>query len=501
MEGRFRFPNELWLEVCPYLPLNSVRSLSSTNRSLYAIARPLSFTEFKLYPYPYEYNPPQELLADALARLSFYSSQEIAPLVRTCTARQSYHSRRWPACDSTHGDDARDGGAPHALMNAFFVRLPHFTGLQRLYADRIHFTRAGLEALCALPPLRHAEFDACTLTTASPNAATTTLRVANFVTRHITDAVWLALLCHDSLRSLKLSDLLLLARPSVGPLPYVHSLTAIPYHLMIWDALTIFAKFPALRVFITDYTGVLRNLTPAQEGAIFPLLEEYTGAAENLHVFTQRPTLAHITIDGGIAFSRLPAEFRGVAMPLSNITSFTAQFSTASAGEWVFGGAEMDAIFTWFPRLKKLQLTFYPDVEDGGAFVPRPTSLVETSLAANPLLPDTLESISLAWDFPELYSTDADSDTDSDGRDLAPALPTDEFPATAVRDALISRCPALGYIYFNGYHFAYVWWKTSWVWEATAGSYAYASACIPADAENLRGRKDERMYGPPILLT
>ncbi|KAJ7213541.1 hypothetical protein GGX14DRAFT_445395, partial [Mycena pura] len=367
MEGRLRFPNELWLEVCTYLPLDAVRSLSSTDRSLYAIARPLSFTEFKLYLYPSEYNPPQELLVDALARLAFYSSQEIAPLVRTCTTRQSYDSRRWPVCDSTHGDHARGGGAPHALMNAFFVRLPRFTGLQRLYADRIRFTRAGLEALCALPPLQHAEFDACTFTTArgeqitSPDAATTTLRVANFVTRNITDAVWLPLLCHDSLRALNISDLLLLARPSVGPFPFVHTLTAIPCDLRIHDALTIFAKFPAMRVFITDYTGILRNLTPAQESEIFPLLEEYTGAAENLHIFTQRPTLAHITIDA-IVFSRLPAEFRDVALPLSNITSFTAQFFIASAGEWVFGGAEMDAIFTWFPRLKKLELTFYPDV-------------------------------------------------------------------------------------------------------------------------------------------
>ncbi|KAJ6559562.1 hypothetical protein B0H19DRAFT_1260271 [Mycena capillaripes] len=137
MDSKYRFPNELWLEVIAQLPPDALRNLSSTHRALSGLARSLGFTEFKLYPYPYDLQPPKAQIDDALQRLSFYSSPKTAPHVRSCTARCD--SQRWRG--SAQVDDT---GSTHILMNAFFERLPKFTGLQRLYADRIQFTQIGL---------------------------------------------------------------------------------------------------------------------------------------------------------------------------------------------------------------------------------------------------------------------------------------------------------------------------------------------------------------------
>ncbi|KAJ6500808.1 hypothetical protein C8R45DRAFT_81472 [Mycena sanguinolenta] len=149
MDLKDRFPNELWLEVLSYLPPAARRSLSSTHRSVYDLARPLGFIEFTLYSYPDGFRPEKAQLDDALERLRFWASPRIAPHVRSCTISQKM--ALWKKSDTPvlRNDE-------HVLMNAFFEHLPHFTRLERLRADQIQLksTQTGLVNLCGLPALR-----------------------------------------------------------------------------------------------------------------------------------------------------------------------------------------------------------------------------------------------------------------------------------------------------------------------------------------------------------
>jgi hypothetical protein len=134
---------------------DALRNFSSTHRALYGISRSLGFAEFKLYPYPYDFQPQKAQLDDALQRLDFWSSPKIAPHVHSCTARSN--PQRW------QGSAQLDDGGPHILMNAFFECLPLFTGLERLDADRIQCTQMGLANLCGLLVLAHVELSECTV--------------------------------------------------------------------------------------------------------------------------------------------------------------------------------------------------------------------------------------------------------------------------------------------------------------------------------------------------
>ncbi|KAJ6547752.1 hypothetical protein DFH09DRAFT_1170481 [Mycena vulgaris] len=249
MDSTTTFPNELWLQIFSHLSPCVLRNLSSTRRALYDIARPLGFTEFKLRPYPYDFQPPKAQLDDATERLRFYSSPKVAPYVQSCTARHTLNGRQ---------DCTMDEGAPHVLVNAFFEYLPKFAAMQRIYMDRMQFTQIGITNLCGLPALTHVEFSGCKIAAGEQlNADSLNLRVATFITRfdHMCD-LWMSLISRDSLRELSVSDILPLAKPDVQPFPKAHTLTVNDLPMRIWDTLTIFAKFPALRVFSTDYRGV-----------------------------------------------------------------------------------------------------------------------------------------------------------------------------------------------------------------------------------------------------
>ncbi|KAJ6451781.1 hypothetical protein C8R45DRAFT_1083617, partial [Mycena sanguinolenta] len=462
MHPQDRFPNELWLEIFAYLPPTAHRSLSSTHRTLYDIARRLGFVEFTLYLYPYEFQPPQAQLDYSLERLNFWTSPKIAPYVRSCAVRES--TQLWPGSSQIQENEE----FPHVLMNTFFEQLPHFTGLQRLTANHIRITQSGIVNLCGLPALTHVEFVGVAVAAGERiDPAGLMLRVASFTTRYdyAMGNIWTSLLARDTLRELNLSMPLPLAMPNVLPFPNVQALKMYDFPLHISDTVTIFRKFLNLREFTSDYRGVLRHLTPAWAVSILPILQKYCGAYENLHIFVQRPTLTHIRLDGGFAFQKFATELQGVRA-LPNITSFTAQFTTSA--QTPFHKTEIDTLFTLFPNLCELDLKLIPDPEHDGSFTPQPTSFLKM-LASNPLLPNTLQSLSLEWDF--LFQDDSGSDSTTGNDPIAPD-PAEVPDFTTLRAELLAKSPALTYIFLNGYHFLFLWWKTSSsVWEATAHNY------------------------------
>jgi hypothetical protein len=91
-------------------------------------------------------------------------------------------------------------------------------------------------------------------------------------------------------------------------------------------------------------------------------------------------------------------------------------------------------------------------------------------LAANALLPNTLQSLSLDWDFPFEYgSTDS-----AKGNDPAPHSRADIPDFAGLREELIAKCARLTWIFLDGYHFLFWRRKLEWdgtVREVTAYSY------------------------------
>ncbi|KAF8142175.1 hypothetical protein K438DRAFT_1946417 [Mycena galopus ATCC 62051] len=489
MDLRHRFPDELWLEVLACLPPYGLRSLSSTSRAFHDLARPYGFTEFKLYPYPYDREPTESHLAEALERVSFWSSPKIAPHVRSCTIEGG----RQPSVRLTVKNLTTK--SPHILIDTFFERLPRFIGLQQLAAHNIRFTQMGVEN--GLPALTRVELRIYT-----PRFADSPRGDLHYRRRQYEESLAFSAVS-DTLQELHFPDLIPLANPGVLPFPSVHTLTvhSLPKGKLVAIVLT---KFPRVCVFSTN--SVLEGLTPSEELTILPFLKEYTGSPQNLHIFVQRVCLTHITFSTACFFHMFLAELEGVTM-LPNIVALTASFRTSSGNG--FGKAEIETLFALFPKglnprnfqkkkvadsnqprnndviLFPYMVTHHPKrvrisssnhssaklgevkVRLRGRFTDRFSnrfrrrfltenrrfSRIDTasfleSLATSAFLPVSLEILSLDWAF-------------SDGNNC-PAPNLAEIPDFELwRD----------YIFIDGYHFLFWWLKMFSVWEATAWSY------------------------------
>ncbi|KAF8151075.1 hypothetical protein K438DRAFT_1988344 [Mycena galopus ATCC 62051] len=469
-----KFPNELWMEVFAHLPPDTHRSLSSTQRALCTLARPLGFTEFKLYPYPYELHPPQAQLADALERLNFYTSPRIAPYVRACTARLN-HSR-WQGSGSAQVND--DEATPHVLLNAFFARLPKFVALERFYTDRIRFTQLGIANLCAFAqtcPRRGLWMH---------NRAPLPLHPARRESRHAVRlpherSLDLAPVArhHHGARPLRPVRRRQTPRRALPERPHPHDddrLSPPPRRRYT-------ARSPSSPP--SPACAPLRATIAASSAASPPRRRRRRSSP------CSRPTPARIKTS---TYSRKGPPSRRCGAPVPKSGGGAARRACAAeyhgaggalcdCGGGAGGEAELGALFTLFPSVTELQLTLMPDAEEGGGFTPQnlnpefnppqPPPFL-TTLASHPLLPHTLHSLSLSWDFLFQYGT-----TDSaQGHEPAPAAPS---PAsvpdfTRLRDKLRARCPELGDIFLDGYHFVFVRWEreteTACVWEGSARS-------------------------------
>ncbi|KAJ7727538.1 hypothetical protein DFH07DRAFT_1066520 [Mycena maculata] len=78
-------PPELWLQIFPHLHRNSLSSVSAVCHRFHAISSPLLFARFQYRPgVSLEGSMRGSILTRELERLAFWSSERIAPHVRTC---------------------------------------------------------------------------------------------------------------------------------------------------------------------------------------------------------------------------------------------------------------------------------------------------------------------------------------------------------------------------------------------------------------------------------
>jgi hypothetical protein len=152
-----RVPNELWREVFSYLPQDTLLDVSLTDRLFSSISRSYIFAKFDFHPYVFSYAsitmcandvllPPPSEIKRSLQRLKFWTSPEIAPLVRACAItpfRRHAKGLKFSTTDQ-----------PFVLLTALFESLMHFTGVQTISAAQVHLTQTGLVNVCRMPDLR-----------------------------------------------------------------------------------------------------------------------------------------------------------------------------------------------------------------------------------------------------------------------------------------------------------------------------------------------------------
>ncbi|KAJ7108917.1 hypothetical protein C8R43DRAFT_1043540 [Mycena crocata] len=201
-------PIELWTEIFIYLPREAVAVMSFTHGFFHPVSRPLLFQELTFHPYIFipGYDaasashtlPDPAEVDDALQRLQFWSSSEIASFVRTCIVTPWPHSRRTPRPVD-----------PYILLTALFDSLPRFTSLRHLSLHGVPFTPTVMAKLSLLPSLSVLEVKHSIATEGRllDSAELATLRIANFRFNQNPDAAvnhWFPSLCPDTLHRLDL---------------------------------------------------------------------------------------------------------------------------------------------------------------------------------------------------------------------------------------------------------------------------------------------------------
>ncbi|KAJ6477876.1 hypothetical protein C8R47DRAFT_643870 [Mycena vitilis] len=472
-------PDELWLEAFGNLPTDTLQDLSLTCHDLRRVTRSLLFAHFAFHPFvvrnPYIVRqdsncllPADTSVAGLMERLHFWSSEDIAPLVRTCDMVRF-------GADSTGSHTI----GQYALLDLFFERMSRFTGLRRLTTKYVDFTPTAMTNLCRMPSLASLEIGQFPGSREEPEAVPRALKATSFSLRHNLQrgdalAYWIPTLHPQHLRELKLMCHLLGDGIQAIPVfPYVHSLSmTMDFSTMVHNR-AIMSKFPGVEVLCLWGWGEMEdgdelNSRLELEDAPFPVLEEYCGPHRAMSMFLGRATLTRLTVTDGY----LPGvinQLQAVHGPV-NITAFTANF---------FGAVDTVAfgiLLRLLPRLTQLYVRVRIEGgEDEVQFqngVNRQATTFFDALADAFVLPNILEHLALVWQF---------------NFDAFAIVPTAERPPEfhKLRDALVAKCPALKTLWIDGYDFLYQWRKVR------DGTYVEESVDTYDGAALLRGNLAE----------
>ncbi|KAJ7644760.1 hypothetical protein FB45DRAFT_1116524 [Roridomyces roridus] len=398
MSSHERVPNELWLAIFELLPCESVKQLFSSDRRFSTISRGLLFSQLALkHIRPDENLPSAKYIQFTLDRLDFWSSDEIAPLVRHCTITP--WTARWR---ETGPDVARlesDRAEPSSctpLLAAFIERLGRFTNLQMLYARHVVFSQPTLAALCRLPCLDNVTMDQCGVGGEYIDTEGLHLRTSRFVYRDEWRGsgtglqLWVPLLHPDHLRELKISGFPVFATMPPGPpFPNVYKLTARLCCLTASEVLAALSRFPAVRVLdFESFTGSsLGEASDASEATrVLPLLEKFKGDYQLLPLLPGRPTLKHLVIDN-CAPTELAKALHGMASG-DHIVSLHATLDS-TLREMAF-----KTVCRSLPNLVDLHIEIQTEITEGeyeGRYIHRATdfffTLADTAFRADPWKP------------------------------------------------------------------------------------------------------------------
>ncbi|KAJ7773660.1 hypothetical protein DFH07DRAFT_767601 [Mycena maculata] len=446
-------PADVWLEVFRWLPPDNILHLLATHRTFRYLCRPILFAHFDFHPYvarprdrrllPFSgfteqvffaslFDPPDRLchppvqeVCRSLERLNFWSSDDIAPFVRSCHLSRRLGSRR--KRDASDGDKH----SPFILLDAFFERLASFTEMQRLYIDGVCFTPMQAASLSRLSRLTRLDTHECIVD--DHEAFSQVWGLARFSIRTTGSFTpWISLLRSDLLRELEGVELIGEICILMPTFPNVYKLAASMDFRTMAQNVTILSKFPAVQIFelkAVRMGGMFWESTPLPAGPsplvlpsnILPVLQDYSGACDTLHIFIPRATLTRL--------STFPCRAENFLRQLAKNPEPTGITSLKVDSHGEFGAAWFDTLFGFFPHLVELEIIFRG--------VSEATKLLET-LVHDRTLPSLIRLV---------LSLRPHYRDKSNPRDYVP-----------FRDALLARCPTLTALWlWDGINV--LWWR------------------------------------------
>ncbi|KAJ7770027.1 hypothetical protein B0H16DRAFT_1517094 [Mycena metata] len=452
-------PNELWAEIFTSLPREALGCVYLTSRLFAHIVRPLLFRALEFHPYALVGGyravacPPSGLALPILEhidsdrqRLSYWSSSDIAPLVRVCSVTP------WGGLVYRRFSRADD---PYVLLTGLFDALPSFTNLCTLALTNVYFTQQQLGNLSLLPNLMALEIEFCGVVRGTAINTTTLapLPITSFTFAHDASGDnmdhWVPLLPVDKLVHLRL-ELYRHARffdqiQAGDDFTGVKSLQISLGRLSLpWTR--ILSKFPAVESLILDQDFACEIPPHAPISDILPSLREYQGPGALLHFFLASPTLRHIDIP--FWYTDCPtgndilAYFQGFAGP-NRITTLHTEFVQ-------FDHVYLAGLGIAFPNLAELHIKVSVRGWNGEAPF-EADALFEAMVWHSPLTPN-IRKLALHWEY------------------LSDAKPTPNFGCPDVnelKDALVSQHPELKVVWVDGSDTMYLWRRGSDVVQYT----------------------------------
>ncbi|KAF7345855.1 hypothetical protein MVEN_01607300 [Mycena venus] len=453
-------PEELWIEILQDLPRETLQNVALSHRTLRRISRPFLFITFVFHPYAVPHIPrnvdcvrwpeadepllfSQEVQDRELERLNFWSSSEIAPLVRTCRLIPVLGGGAWGA--------ENEPDVATALLAAFFERLPRFTSIQYFHAYMVRFTQTGLVNLCLLPALSRLEIVLGMMVEPIDCSSLHLGRVTSFRLQHarhsspnVVDS-WMRFLSNQRVEMYLGFGPRLFADTARNIPPFPHALR-VGDRLRPLNAspvLPILSKFMGVEVFVMEGSWSVSDHVPSGFSHFLPMLKEYAGPQDMLPILMSRPTLSHITVDW-ISWPWTMETLRA-SQPFNGVVSLTANSSRMNSTEFRF-------LFKIFPFLSVLSLNVAHAQRDS------PNLLRKAFLENITIISTSLEFLSIRWKHSE-----AEDSSSSDSEDHASTSDDGTGKSRHIVElrALVARCPALTSVWIENHDFLFRWHRLS----------------------------------------
>ncbi|KAJ7162850.1 hypothetical protein C8R46DRAFT_1101682 [Mycena filopes] len=425
-----RVATELWLDIFHHLyhlSKETLRAVSLTQRAFHSMSRQVIFADFSFRPYgllglsdldlPLLPNEAADL-ALHLDRIEFWTSAEIAPLVRSC--------RIAPLIISPADGWSSDNGG--AVLDVFLQKLPRFTALRQIHATYMNLAPALISLSC-LPNLEHLRLEYSSQHQHSVKRVT--------ILTPPSSLGWNELM--QAMRSSHLRELVILVPAlelqvlrailhNTPTFPNVHRLSLST--LAATHAFTILVKFPAVDT--PSFIGESQVGLQTDGRCNLPLLRSYSGPSNIFRGLTL-PRLRELVIDDAWGVDSFFQVLEALPAPL-NITLLAVTLRG-------FNYTALRTLCGNIPSLIELRV----DVQASDAEPAAEAATFFDTLSSDPMVPPTLERLALCW--PPRYGLYDPEGTDENN---VPNL-------ALLRDSLLLRCPRLRTLLVDGGYFVLSW--------------------------------------------
>ncbi|KAF7324199.1 F-box domain-containing protein [Mycena kentingensis (nom. inval.)] len=387
-EPHHQLPNELILEVLRGLSQEDLLAFASASKAFCMLARTLLFDDCHVQPYSLTNDvlhlPTGEDHADAVQKLTFYTSPSIAPLVKTVNVNYSWrHAQRGVVYGARFSGD----GATHSLLELFFSLIGHISP----------------DATPSLP----------------------TIRVSHIDLFRVEDGLlWLAILDPDALQTSEIYNVRasqIATQPS-KVFPNTRKLFLQSNWSTIFDSTSNLTRtFPSVEELEVDETLLG---SPSGIPNPFPRLKRLT---------TWHPCLAHFL--PGAPVERLTVlycngdELRSI---LRSIPPARFPKTITSLSICLDSSAALADILSFFPTLEKLDVVLYGAVDEEWGVVDDTLAILHTVPSQ---LPPRLQRLSLICELDIINGAAMQMDTSSWEEHVA--------SPQSVHDRLLERSPRL----------------------------------------------------------